>query len=88
MGPRWGGARAPASAREGLSGTTREDPAERLYGLDVTRSKLLYDAGVVGEPKILVVLSKAPHAGNAEALAAVLLPEAPDWVPVPTAEPG
>jgi hypothetical protein len=77
----------PAEKRSGLSSTTKEDATMKLYGIDVTRSKILFDSGLAGNKKIFVIISRSKNVANAEKLGEILLPDSADYVPL-AADPG
>lgn len=77
----------PADKRSGLSSSTKDNAAMKLYGIDVTKSKILFDSGLVGNKKIFVIVSRSKNVANAEKLGEILLPDSTDYVPY-VAEPG
>ena len=52
---------------------TEEDPEERLYGIDVSESKLLKESGVIGERIIAAIRANAKHHENALRLLELLM---------------
>lgn len=78
----------PEAQRAGLRAKSRNDANEKLYGIDITKSQLLFDSGIAGEKKILVIVERSKKKENALKLLNLFLTESPTYDADTAVDPG